>query len=302
MCGTARIGLLLMLVAVAGQAIALRQAGQPRRERDHESGATGSPRVQFAQRTYAAHTAPMLPDSVNLPVYNAFVFASVRPVNASPPQSGAAPARGYYFRTVLNQSTFPVIGAAPQPAPFCSFPVPPNESLYAGSYSWMVEGQETCLTGSTSASTLKLCMASAPPGVPMNMTLVDGPASQANGEGVALHMTAFGSAYEFNTSLSSTGERVVYREVLARVEGVMFGQAVEGWGGVDAYFGTKAFGSSFVFNDVEEDWLLWADDSGVPEPQYGLVLAGSGGFSGGYAGVQGATGTGASRGCAPGAR
>ena len=57
----------------------------------------------------------------------------------------------------------------------------------------------------------------------MNMTL-DGLASQGNGEGVALHMTAFGSAYEFNTSLASTGERVVYREVLARIEGVMFGQ------------------------------------------------------------------------------
>lgn len=241
-----------------------------------QAWAAGAGDISFTQRlmlprardfTSAAH--------VNLDVYNAFVFASVQPVDSAD--------RVYYFRSVFNSTTLPVEGQPPAAPLLCEVPQPPSSQLYRGAYAWnSAQAEQWCMTGGTGESALSMCLSCSPvTGTVSSMVLADGP-------DVRLRFRPYGQAYEFNTSLLATGERVVYREVLAQVSGEMFGVAVTGWGGMDAYFGDKSFGESFLFNDVEEDWLLWGDAPGTGA-SYGLVLAGAQGFAGGYIGVQNST-------------
>ena len=241
-----------------------------------QAWAAGAGDISFTQRlmlprardfTSAAH--------VNLDVYNAFVFASVQPVDSAD--------RVYYFRSVFNSTTLPVEGQPPAAPLLCEVPQPPSSQLYRGAYAWnSAQAEQWCMTGGTGESALSMCLSSSPvTGKVSSMVLADGP-------DVRLRFRPYAQAYEFNTSLLATGERVVYREVLAQVSGEMFGVAVTGWGGMDAYFGDKSFGESFLFNDVEEDWLLWGDAPGTGA-SYGLVLAGAQGFAGGYIGVQNST-------------
>jgi len=239
------------------------------------SSHAAAPSVSFAQRFVPRAAAAFAPTAVQSPVFNAFAFASVWEVEnggSKGPVDGAKQAA--YFRTVLNATTLPVLGNTPRGVNFCEVPIAPGANLFRGAYRWAAHADgSVCMDGASSSSASESFSACFRPNG--TLELQDGPS-------VSLRIVPYGVAFEFTAVDEASQEKVVYREMLGRVTGTMYGVNVQGWGGWDSYFGDKSFGNSFLFQQVEEDWILFADAGPHSGRQYGLLISGINGFQGGY--------------------